>query len=218
MVVRQVKFGDKYSSHDWELILTNKEIGTPKVKESFISVPSGDGSIDVSEALRGEPSYDDREVSFSFDLLVEPDRQVKIRQELMGYLHGQKLKVIEPDDPFYYYVARLKVTDFKMSGWVVKVTVEGTAEPYKYKNELSVYSVTIGNGNLVITCTNDRKRVIPTITVSKSCSVSFEGRQYALLEGENRLTNVIFSMGDNHLEFRGAPNTDIKIEYREGAF
>lgn len=218
MVVRQVRFGDKYSNHDWELILTNKEIGTPEVKESFISVPSGDGSIDVSEALRGEPSYDDREVSFSFDLLVEPDRQVKIRQELMGYLHGQKLKVIEPDDPFYYYVARLKVTDFKMSGWVVKVTIEGTAEPYKYKNELSLYNTTIGNGPLVINCTNERKRVIPTVTVSETCSVVFEGRQYVLLEGDNRLTNVILSKGDNHLEFRGAPNTDIKIEYREGAF
>lgn len=218
MVVRQVKFGDKYSNHDWELILTNKEIGTPKVKESFISVPSGDGSIDVSEALRGEPSYDDREVSFSFDLLVEPDRQVKIRQELMGYLHGQKLKVIEPDDPFYYYVARLKVTDFKMSGWVVTVTIEGTSEPYKYKNELSVYDTKLGAGSTIIVCTNDRKRVIPTLTVSGDCLVTFEGRQYVLLEGANRLTNVIFSMGDNHLEFRGAPNTDIKIEYREGAF
>ncbi|WP_373738494.1 hypothetical protein [Jeotgalibaca porci] len=217
-MVRQVKFGDKYSHHDWQLILTRKDIGLPKVKEDYINIPSGDGSIDISEALRGEPSYDDREVSFDFDLLVDPEKQVAIRQELAAYIHGRKLKLVEPDDPNYYYLARLSISEFKLNGWIVKVSIDGTAAPYKYKNELSVYSATIGNGDLVITCTNDRKRVIPTITVSKSCSVSFEGRQYALLEGENRLTNVILSMGENKLVFSGAPNTTVKIEYREGAF
>lgn len=214
-----VQIGSKYTHHDWSMILKSKSIGLPEVKEEYIPIPSGDGSIDISEALRGEPSYGDRSLAFDFELKSHPHNWSIIKQQIAAYLHGRRHKVIVHDDPFYHYMARLKITAWNELNSTVEVTIEGVGDPYKYKNYPSVYQGSISSsGSIQFNCKNERRRVIPIITVSNNSGISFNGNQYGLTEGDNKLTSIVFSEGDNEIQVTGSPGTEVSISYTEGAF
>lgn len=207
-----------HTYNDWGLILTAQEMEPPRVKTKYIDIPLGDGAIDLTEALIGDVSYEDRKGTFEFDLLVPPENRAALVSAMGSYIHGKKRKLTLPDDPDHYYYGRMAMNSFKAQGMVAKLEIEIICDPYKYKNEPTVYSGSIGAGgseNLV--CDNSRKRVIPTITVNAGVTLGFAGNTYSVSAGTWQLTNIIFEEGQNALTITGAAGTTYTIEYQEGA-
>ena len=66
--------------------------------------------MDLSDALTGEITYQDRIVSASFwtDEGTYDNRSLLIRN-IVTKLHGKKIKIIEPDDLTHYFLGRVKV-------------------------------------------------------------------------------------------------------------
>ena len=53
-----ITIGDKNTWDDWHLIPTTRPLfAPPGVKKNIVSIPGGDGSLDLTEALTGRPTY-----------------------------------------------------------------------------------------------------------------------------------------------------------------
>lgn len=215
--MNQLQFDDVRSYDDWDIYLSSYEIGDAEPKENYIDIPAGDGSIDLTEALTGEVSYENR--SFTATLTLKPPRSdwMALLDEIRAYLNGRVRTLIEPDDTEHYYIGRFK-TSFNKDGVLGILTVTGTVEPYKYKNNPTVRNVTLQeNGTSNITLKNSRKRVIPTITTSAQVTIKMGNVTRVIVAGTHRLTNIILTEGDNLLTITGTQGTTIKFEYQEGA-
>lgn len=206
-----------HTYQDWGLILTAQEMEPPKIKTKYLDIPLGDGSIDLTEAIIGDVSFEDRKGTFEFDLLVPPENREGLIAAIGSYIHGKKRSVTLPDDLDHFYYGRMALSSVKAQGMVAKIEMEILCDPYRYKNDLTTYSGTVGaGGSASIVCANSRKRVIPKITVSANATIGFKGSTYSVNAGTWQLTNIIFVEGQNTLSITAAAGTTYAIEYQEG--
>ena len=62
-----VQIGEYHTWKDWGLYLQKIELSEPVKKEYKVSVPSGNGSIDLSDTLTGgEPRFENRTLKMTF--------------------------------------------------------------------------------------------------------------------------------------------------------
>ena len=135
-----IYFGEKNTWDDWHLVPeTRPVINPPDVKTSYVDIPGGDGSIDLTEALSGYPSYNNREGSIDFivvnDMYYQVDTHEEwyvIYSEIMNYLHGRKMYMILEDDRQYYYEGRFAVNEWKSDKNFSRITIDYNVEPYKW--------------------------------------------------------------------------------------
>ncbi|MED0689961.1 hypothetical protein [Bacillus licheniformis] len=215
--MNQVYFDDLGAFDDWGIYLSSFSIGDAPVKENFIDIPSGDGALDLTEALRGEVSYGNR--PFEARFTIKPPRSAwpSLLDEIRAFLNGRKRKIRVKDVPGYYLIGRCS-TSFEIDGVLGILKVSATCEPWKYKNSPTVHNLTIGaSGVLDVNLTNSRKRVIPTITNSAEINIKFGSISRTVSAGTHRLTNIILTEGDNQMTISGASGTTVNIEYQEGA-
>lgn len=215
--MNQLQFDNIRTFDDWDIYLSSYKIGDAEPKEVYVDLPSGDGSIDLTEALTGEVSYGDR--FFEAVLTFGPPRSGWIEKlnEIRSFLNGRTRKLVEPIDTDHYYIGRFK-TDFESEGVLGLLTLTGTLKPYKYKNSLTVRNITLpASGTSNLTLKNSRKRVIPTITTDKQITIKFNNQTRTINAGEHRLTSLVLVEGENKIHFTGTTGTKIDIEYQEGA-
>ena len=214
--MNEVFFDGIASFSDWGLYLTALSIDAPKPKEIYVEIPNGDGALDLTEALTGEVHYESR--PFEAVFAIKPETySVDLVRWLIGYLNGKQRTIRTKAEPGYYLVGRC-ATSLKNDGVLAILTVKATCQPWKYKNAPTVVNSTIGaSGTTSITLTNERKRVIPTITASAAVTIAFNGQTISVNAGTQRLTNIALSYGDNLLTITGAEGTTVSFEYQEGA-
>ena len=214
--MNEVFFDGMASFSDWGLYLTSLTIDAPKPKEIYVEIPNGDGALDLTEALTGEVHYESRPFEAVFAIKPETYSADLVRW-LIGYLNGKQRIIRTKAEPGYYLIGRC-ATSFKNDGVLAILTVKATCQPWKYKNAPTVVKSTIGaSGTTSITLTNERKRVIPTITASAVVTIVFNGQTISVNAGTQRLTNIALSYGDNALSITGAEGTTVLFEYQEGA-
>lgn len=215
--MNQVTFDDKASFDDWGIYLSSFYIGDAPVKENYVDIPSGDGALDLTEALTGEVSYGNR--SFEAVFTIKPPRSAwpSLLDEIRAFLNGRKRKIKVKDVPGYYLIGRC-ATSFEIDGVLGILTVTATCEPWKYKDSPTVHNLTIGaSGTVDVDLVNSRKRVIPTITNSAEISIKFGSVSRTVSAGKRRFTNIILTEGNNKMTIIGAEGTTVKIDYQEGA-
>lgn len=113
-----VNFGDKNTWDDWKLIPTERpSIAPPEVIKKEEDIPGLNGKLDRSEELLGEPAYGRASGSLTF-LISNPSIPggvnsrywVDIRNDIVNYLHGRRMRMILDDQPNYYYEGRFSVS------------------------------------------------------------------------------------------------------------
>ena len=119
-----IKFGDYHSSTDLSLVLVKKVIDPSKVKETRISIPAADGSIDLTEALTGAVAYEDREMTFSF-VKIGGDF-IAVFSDIQNKLHGKKMRITLDADPDYYYTGRVFVNAWSSNATTGEVEIRCT--------------------------------------------------------------------------------------------
>lgn len=207
-----VWFNDKHSFQDFKLITNKITVGYPEVKTSYVSIPGGDGVLDLTEALGGV-KYGSRYLSFQFTLRAQ-DEWENAKERIGAFLHGRHLSIRLDKDKEYYYSGRCQVNDFFSEKRLEILTVEAKCDPYKYHIKETIHKAKI-NGSSQLLLNNDRKMVVPEIEVSGNVKLTFQGVSYALSEGFHKILDIELLEGYNRLAASG--NGVITFRYREGA-
>ncbi len=215
IVLEDIKTGETIESYgDWGLILNSKEIPLPSPKTELIENEGGDGTIDLSEATGDEIKYKDRVNKYTFSLLDKfADLPTKISM-IANKIHGKRFKIIHYDDLNYYYIGRLSINGFTINKAKGKFTLEATCYPYKYKKSKTYYEATI-DGTEDIVLYNERKRTVPTITVSSVMRIRFEDKEISLSAGTYEYLNMYLKEGATNITVTGTGT--IKIEWQEAS-
>lgn len=227
-----VKFNEMHSLDDLGIILKKKVISAPDVQTNFLTIPQRDGLVDLTESLTGLVKYYNRNIDMQFALVDEFDNYTERFSEIENYLHGQKMKLIFDDDTDNYFLGRLTVTASQTDKMLGIINISANCEPYKYDlyssdemwwwdtfdfvdgviNEFIDVQV---SGTETITLVAKRQITYPTISTDSAMTVEFDGVEYDLLVGENKMYDILLPEGENTLTFRG--NGTITIRYRGGS-
>lgn len=197
-------------------LLADVEIPAPAVRTTRITVPGMDGSIDVSQALTGEPVYDDVDISIPlFARKGDAELQAIRRQLLLAY-HGREVEVVLPHDAKHYYLGTLSIGN--LSGYgsgEIPVTLH--AGPWRYKIEPTVVTASdLSATYKQLTLANEARPVIPTITVAQDTTLLWGSNEIALSTGTHRRPEIRLAAGDNILSAKVASGTgSIEIKYQE---
>lgn len=133
-----VIFGDKNTWDDWHLIPSARPVfAVPSQKVVTVDIPGADGIIDLSTALTGKPTFNNREGSFNFIVMLDlsygewQDRY----SEILNTIHGKSVRIILEDDPEWFYQGRVAVNVWSSpsDGSGSTVTIDYSVDPYKYK-------------------------------------------------------------------------------------
>jgi len=71
------------------------------------------------------------------------------------------------------------------------------------------------SGKTELLCYNLQRNVIPDIQCSAAMTVTFSGKTYTLASGENSISEIIFTAGENLLEFIGTGT--VAVSYQEAS-
>ena len=214
--MNEVFFDGIASFRDWGIYLSSIVIDDPQPKEIYVDIPNGDGALDLTEALTGEVHYESRPMEAVFTIKPET-YSVELVRYLRSYLNGKQRTIRTKEEPGYYLIGRC-ATSIKKDGVLAVLTVKATCQPWKYKNDVTAINTTIGaSGTTTLNLTNERKRVIPTITASAAVTIAFNGQTISVNAGTQRLTNIALQYGNNVLIITGAEGTTVLFEYQEGA-
>ena len=214
--MNEVFFDGIASFRDWGIYLSSIDLGDPKPKEIYVEIPNGDGALDLTEALTGDVHYESRPIEMVFTIKPET-YSVQLARRIRSFLNGQRRIIHWDDEPGYHLIGRCATT-LQKDGVLWLLTVKATCQPWKYKNDVTAINTTIGaSGTNTLNLTNERKRVIPTITASAAVTIAFNGKTISVNAGTQRLTNIALIYGNNALTITGAAGTTVLFEYQEGA-
>lgn len=207
---------DKFNTwSDWRFYLTSKDIPDPEPNYNYVKIDGMDGTLDMSESLTGRITYQDRPLSATFwtDYGTRKEREALLRK-ITAAIHGKKIKIIEPDDPTHYLYGRVKVKPGVNTLAYAEFSIEATCEPWRYAISESVrrFDVTPTGASLVIH-NNGVKTLMPTITVTGSVEVYYNGQKFVLTEGGFKISDIKLYQGVNIIDVRGSGS--ITFTYRE---
>lgn len=221
----------------WHLVPSSRPlVNPPEIEENIIKIPGRDGFINMSQIITGDTSFGQRTGSWEF--IAHPDyAQSEPWQDkysdIMRYLHGRTHTVILEDDPYFYYEGWLKVNQWKSDSNWSTITIDYVLQPYKksilysdegwlwdpfnflngYADELNEVAI---DGTLEVPILGSTEKFVPTITASiedgNSLTVTFDGETYSLVDGENRISEMIFEDRENLLTFNGTGVVSIRFK------
>lgn len=201
-------FGNFNTWNDWELLLTGKtDLEQPTVKTNYVEIEGMNGSLDLSEALTGEPTYEDRTFSASFcacDSSYE-DRRALL-SSIISAIHGRKMKIVEPDDPNHYLYGRVSVTNVNHTVSYSDFSVEMRCDPWRYEHEETVQIIPVSSDAPVDVpiCNGGRKTVCPDITVSGQVTFTCCGVTSEATDGSYKVTTFKLYQGENVIQVSGS--------------
>lgn len=208
-----VKFGNKHSIDDWDLLLTSKNIESPKTKKIEVEIPGSDGIKDLTEVFGIK--YYNRDLLFDFDIFSNPNNWWNLYREISNYLHGKKLKIILDQDNLFYYYGRCEITSFTNNKSVAHISILCNCEPYKYKitQTSKTYEITEGETYLF---ENLFKEVVPTISAENDIVFKYENNQYSFSAGTHKNLNISLKEGNNVFEIISGSG-ELTLIYQEAS-
>lgn len=228
---------DGKHTSEFGLGMTSMYIPQPVPKTNIISLPGASGNIDLTE-VTGQVNYEERSgINFEFVLLDESyEAFASITTEIAMWLHGRKVKVIPDNDLGYYYMCRLELDPKKSNSVFSIITLNGTAEPFKYEAIASdeewlwdpfnfetgiireLMNIPITESDKSITVLGGGKLVVPEFIVIESVNLALvhNGKTYNMMTpGTYRFPAVKIADQDTTLNFTGTGK--LSVRYR-GAY
>jgi len=237
-----ITIGDKNTWNDWHLIPSSRPlVNPPNVRASMVDIPGSDGSLDLSEALIGRPTYADRTGTWDFYVDNGYGKWADRYSEIMGYLHGQKMTAVLEDDPLFFYDGRFTVNQWRSDPYYSRISINYEVGPYK------LYSATEGdmwlwdpfnfetdvirsyrgmtvfkNSPLTLNISGDVMDIVPVITTQASgVTLTMNGETTYLKKGTFTYPNIVIAQGENQLQFAytGSGNsTKVSMKLTGGKF
>ena len=214
--MNSIKFNDIDTYEDWGLLLKPRTLPKPSPKTSYVDIPGGDGTLDLSEVVAGEIKYKDLTLTFEFhvvDDMSDWDRKIS---EIANFLHGQNAKIVQSTDPDYYYYGRCSVDKFSSSKALGTIAIKCIVRPYKLKHNKTIVTAHLEQQhNRTLNLSNGRMSTVPEIVCTEETLITFNGNTYALSKGTHTLLDIQFKEGINTVELKG--NGTVSFIYQEGS-
>lgn len=236
-----VTFGTKNTWDDWHLIPTTRPVfNPPELKSNYVEIPGMNGTLDLTEALTGRPTYNNREGSMEFVVVNDYLPWDVAYSNIMTYLHGKRIQATLEDDRYFYYEGRFTVNEWKSDKNYSLITIDYNVHPYKkeindssdlwlwdpfdfYEGVIRNYVDLKVDGSLTVNLTGTQEPVIPGFYVKadsgSSISVEYNGVSYPL-ENSKSLTDlkyvsqIYIQESDISIKLKG--NGTVTISYRGG--
>lgn len=206
---------DKFNTwYDWRCILTAKTLTAAEPKTTYVSIDGASGDLDMSEALTGEPVYNNRTVTASFACTegTYKDREELLRK-IRTALHGRKVQIIEPDDPDHYFLGRVKIKEEKNHAAYMEFTIEANCDPWRYAIQETARTVSASGGIDVVINNHGDKSLCPVLDVTGRVVLSFMGKTAELTTGSYKVADLKLARGANVVNVSGTGS--VKFAYRE---
>lgn len=221
--VRSITFIDIESGRSWNtamdflMYLSEKVIGMPAPRVKKVDMVDRDGELDLTEEPLGRVSYKNRTLSFSFTGTMDECDFVSTLKDLGEYVHGKRLKIVDPDTPDWYYVGRCTVHEPTYKGRAVMfVTVTVDADPYRVRNTEGRTGMTGMVPGHSLGVTIHSMPVVPKFQVSASMTIQYGDRSFSLQPGTHVMDDLVLGPGD-HTFIVTAGSGSFFISWQEGA-
>lgn len=216
-MARGTDFGGIHSFRDLHLVQASVDVQPAKPKINFIDIPGADGSKDFSESPAGRVVFDTRKITWVFKL-YPGDSWVDKYALVSNNLNGKACKITLDDDPSYYYEGRVQVDKHKADGILHTITVVATCQPYKLWQDETVVEASLTTADTTMLLQNDRRVVVPRITVSAETTLTWGDASISISEGTHKILDIELQPGANYLKAKTTAGTgEIKVVYQEGA-
>lgn len=211
--MKGIKFDNYHSFDDFGLILSSKTIGSAEPKTELIEVPGADAPLDFTEFF-GDIKYNNRPLSFTFTLLPPASEFPEKYSDIANKMNGRKMKIIDDEDPDFWYYGRVSVGDLEKDKNTATIAVECDCEPFKYKLNKTTKQVTV-SGSTSVQLDNLRQHVTPTFNSTAAIDVTYEDTKYSVsTTGDFVIPELVLKEGQNTLTITGTAT--VKITYQEG--
>ena len=138
-MIQSINFGDKNTWDDWKILPMERPVfAPPKPKTTYIDIPGGNGTLDLSESLAGYPVYENRTGSFKFRVMNDYKPWYERYSEIMNYLHGRAMNAILADEPEWFYRGRFSVDAWESGDTWSVITIGYNVNPYKWSIRSSI--------------------------------------------------------------------------------
>lgn len=227
------KFGDKHSYDDWKLIPKSRPvISPPNPKYIFVEVPEADGVLDLTESMTGDIRYENRTITWEFNVIDSRRRWTSLYSEIANYLHGRKMIIVLDEDKGYYYTGRVRIDEWQSEQKTSTLVITAEVDPYKYEMSTS-YEDWIWNDfcfetdiirdykdirvdvSRNFTVYGSRRPAIPTFLVSSDdgsgMDIILNNMYYHLPDGFTRLVDGVIREGESVIRFNGSGTVSIII-------
>ena len=216
---RKVIIGD-YDTAAQGWTLSGYELAAPQWRESYIEIPGMDGLLDASTALTGEPQYDNRALEITLERSdgTRTEREATITA-MLADLDGSRVRITPPDRADHVLIGRVRVARQYNDLAHAQVVVSASCEPWHYKADPTTVTRTdLGTAYKQLSLPNERRPVIPTITVGQDTTLLWGGSTIALSAGTYRRADIRLQAGSNILKAKVASGTgSITVEYQEAS-
>lgn len=229
-----IYIGEKNTYEDWHLVPTSRPVvNPPQPKFSFIDIPGGNGSIDLTEANGMELVFENREGSWEFLVLNDIEDWDVIYQKILNYCHGKYFDEVRlEDETAYLYKGRVSVNQWRSDPQWSKVVLDYHLDPYKYQlqsagedwlwDPFDFENSVIEDTDITVSGTKTHTidvismPIIPVFyTTYSGMTVTYSGQSYALVANkECKFYDIYLKQGKNTLTLRG--NGKLRIKYRNG--
>ena len=170
----------------------------PEPKTYTVDIPGGNGVIDLTSALAGDVSYEQRSQEFGLMFVENAEQNFS---KFMQAMHGRRFDYQLTDDPGYTYHGRFSIKKKKTNGKgeqaIVTATLTVTADPYKSKGT-QAFKLNATGGKLY-RFESGRRKVHPAIECDQVCFFTLlpDGDEITVPAGTYRLNDVLFEQGMN---------------------
>jgi hypothetical protein len=140
-----------------------------------------------------------------------------LKRYLSLILNGQKFKITLDKDPDFYYIGRCSINDHKCDKKVGTITVDLRLQPWKLKQELTVYELKHSSNwfGEYFAFQNLKKPAKVTVTCSTAIKLGDIHGDYSLSAGTHILSEP-FVEGENVITIDTTEAGKITISYQEG--
>lgn len=220
-MIGKVFFDGKDTYAEYGLLLASKSISLPEVRTNMIDVPGRDGLLDASEVLTGEVTYKNRTITLKLTGVdtVSGKTWPATISDFCNKVHGKRVKITFPEDTAHFYSGRCSVGQVELVKMMQTIPVTVDCDPWKYKNAKTTVSRSdLGTAYKQLSLPNERRPVIPTITVAQDTTLLWGSSTINISAGDYILPAIRLAAGSNTLEAKVASGTgSITVTYQEAS-
>ena len=220
-MIGKVFLDGKDTYTEYGLLLASKSISLPEVRTNMIDVPGRDGLLDASEALAGEVTYKNRTITLKLTGVdpVSGKKWPTTISDFCNEVHGKRLKVTFPEDTAHYYSGRCSVGEVELVKMMQTIPATVNCDPWKYKNAKTTVSRSdLSTAYKQLSLPNERRPVIPTITVAQDTTLLWGSSTINISAGDHILPAIRLAAGSNTLKAKVASGTgSITVTYQEAS-
>ncbi len=204
-----MEFDGKPARTHYGLELQSCTITAPKRKRYPVSVPAGDGEIDLTEG-EFSPKYEMRTVTAVFRPVY--GRAKQIAESLTNKLEGKRINLTLPGDPQHYMVGSVHVASADLTNNEITITVN--CLPWRYAVEEAVHQIQASDVEVPYVFTNlGTREAVPTVKASGEILIVIGETSIAVSPGFYQMTELtIPGNGSISLKISGGP---AELRYRE---